>query len=205
MPSPTSVRPLILILTLSLTAFPTHGQDAAPGAPPEWYLEHNEFLTRDGGIFHTDNSAYKSEGEPWEAYGLAWEKGPSGLAVRGRLFGLRDGRDAGTFWEFFVYWHPAEGRAYMMQIGGGGALGVGTLEPPREDGSHRSEQTFHSPAGDVTRVAHEIRNQGDVHDTRSFDWAEGEWTPRRHYVWHRVQVEQALRKENDQGSDRRYR
>lgn len=167
----------------------------APGSvdvspPPTWFLEHNDFLTRDGGVFHTDNGAWVSEAEPWEAYGLAWEKGPSGMTVRGRLFAIRDGVDAGTFWEFFVYWDPHEGRAHMRQVGGDATLGKGVLEPPAPDGSQRSEEAFLHLDGSVRRLAHVVHNAGDVHETASFDWVDGGWVPRRTYVWHRVRGEE---------------
>lgn len=165
------------------------GEQGRAVPAPDWYWEHNEFLTRDGGVFHADNSAYRSESEPWDAYGLSWEKGPSGQSLRGRLFGLRDGKDAATFWEFYVFWHPGEGKAYMYQVGLDGTLGTGTLEPPGADGKQRSEQTFHNVDGSTARVAHLALNRGDTHSTESFHWGDGAWKPRRTYVWKRASPE----------------
>jgi len=175
---------LALAVLLAPIAAPALAQGDA--SPPAWYREHNEFMTRGGGVFHTDNSRHRSATEPWDQYGLAWEKGPSGQTVHGRLFGLRDGVDGGTFWEFWVYWHPGDGKAYIVQVGGDGTLGVGTLEPPGANGKARSEATFHHPDGTSTRVAHEVENAGDTHATASFDWVDGAWQPRRTYVWTRV-------------------
>jgi hypothetical protein len=180
-----SLVPPTLVLTLfspSLSA----AESGAPEPPPRWYLEHLDFLARDGGVFHTDNSRYRSADEPWEAYGLSWEKGPSRQTLRGRLFGLRGGEDAGTFWELFVFWHPQDRKAYIYQVGGDGTLGRGTLEPPDEDGTQRSEQTFYHVGGATTRIAHLTRDRGETHETESFDWVEGAWTPRRSYTWLRV-------------------
>lgn len=122
------------LLVAAAAALAAAGEQEKATPAPDWYREHNDFLARDGGDFHTDNSAYRSENEPWDAYGLSWEKGPSGQSLRGRLFGLRDGKDAATFWEFFVFWHPSEGNAFIYQIGRDGTVGIGTLEPPRADG-----------------------------------------------------------------------
>ena len=180
---------LLLTLTCALLAAPlAAAESATPEPPPAWFLEHIEFMTRDGGVFHTDNSRYLSSEEPWEVYGLEWEKGPSRQTLRGRLFGLRGGEEAGTFWEFHTYWHPGEGKAYIYQVGGDGTLGIGTLEPPGADGSARLEQTFYHVGGAVTRVAHVTRDHGDTHETDSLDWVDGAWQARRSYVWHRVRA-----------------
>lgn len=181
---------VLLSLTLALALAAAGPSAAADGdgrtPPPAWYLEHVEFLARDGGVFHADNSRYRSDQEPWDAYGLAWEKGPSGLTLRGQLFSLRDGADAGTNWEFFVFWHPVEAKAYIYQVGGDGTLGVGTLEPPGPDGTQRSEQTFFGMDGTTTRIAHRSRDHGDTHSAESFHWVDGAWQPRRSYEWKRV-------------------
>jgi hypothetical protein len=122
---------------------------------------------------------------------MAWEKGPSRQTLRGRLFGIRDGKDVGTFWDFHVFWHPGEGKAFISQVGADGTLGMGTLEPPSADGSARSEATIYSVDGTTTRIAHVVRNRGDIHAGESFDWVDGTWQPRRSYVWHRVAPESA--------------
>lgn len=90
----------------------------------------------------------------------------------------------------------------MYQVGGDGTLGVGTLEPPAEDGSQRSEAIFHRPDGGSSRVAHDIRNRGDVHATASFDWVDGAWKPRRTYVWHRVREGEGEGEDGGDGSSK---
>jgi len=177
---------LLWIAAVALAA----GEEGMAAPPADWYLEHNDFLARDGGIFHADNSAYRSEDEPWDTYGLAWEKGPSGQTLRGRLFALRDGEDAGTFFEYFIFWHPAERKAFIYQVSGDGTLGVAELEPPAADGTQRTEASFSGPDGSSSRVAHVARSQGDTHSTESFDWVDGTWKPRRTYLWHRVQAQE---------------
>lgn len=185
--------PLVCIAALlsAVIATPVARGEGGGAPPPDWFQEHNEFLSRDGGVFHTDNTAYRSEDEPWETYGLAWEKGPSRQTLRGRLFALRDGKDVGTFFEYFAFWHPGEGKAYIYQVSGDGTLGVGTLDPPAADGTQRSEAVFFGPDGSSWRVAHVARNKGETHHTESFDWADETWKPRRTYVWHRVKAEES--------------
>ena len=160
--------------------------EAQAGPLPEWFLEHNDFMARDGGRFETSNADYQSEQEPWEAYGMVWEKGPTGHTVRGRLFGIRDGQDTAPFWEFYVYWHPGEGAARILQVNSAGTAGLGTIDPPDENGAHRMDQTFHNPDGTTMRMGHITANTGDTHDTQSLRWVEGEWQPNRHYLWKRV-------------------
>jgi len=176
--------PRTAVLLFAVAALPAAAQEES-AAPPDWYLQHNDFLARDGGVFHAENP-HRSEAEPWEAYGLAWEKGPSGKTLRGRLFGLRDGEDAATFWEFFVYWHPGDRKAYVQQVGGDGTVGSATLEPLEEAGTYRSEATFFNLDGSTARIAHVSRDGGDAHATESFRWADGSWEPMRSYVWRRM-------------------
>jgi hypothetical protein len=181
---------LVLILGTGLavsTGTAAGAADPDDDAPPAWFLEHNEFLARDGGVFHADNSEYRSEAEPWDAYGLAWEEGPTRNTLHGRLFGLRDGADVATFWDFFIFWHPGERQAYIYQVGNDGALGVATLDPPGPDGATRSEGVLYRVDGSTPpRIAHDARNHDEIHDTQSFDWIEGVWKPRRAYTWKRV-------------------
>ena len=175
-----------LVACLLLLAAPgARAEEAAWVPAPDWFREHIDFLSRDGGDFRTDNTPYRSDAEPWDAYGLKWEKGPSGQTVHGRLFGIRDGETSGSFWEYLIYWHPAEGEARIVQVGTGGAVGTGTIEPAAEDGVQRSEQTFFTPEGSF-RMAHLVSNEGDVHDTQVERWVDGAWQPQRGYVWHRV-------------------
>lgn len=103
--------------------------------------------------------------------------------MTGRLFALRDGAEAGTLWEFRIFWHPGEERAYVYQFGSGGALGVGSMTPPDADGTMVLEQTFYMPDGSRRRVRHESRTVGDRESGQSFNWVNGGWAPGRNYVW----------------------
>jgi hypothetical protein len=182
----------VLVLSSSTKALVAQGLDEADAdssraerpLPAEWFVEHTQFLTQQGGRWVTDNFAYESENEPFDAYGLEWKPGLGGKTLTGRLFGLQDGKDAGTFWEFRIVWHPGEGRAYVHQFGGDGTFGVGTMEPVAE-GKVRIVQDFFHPDGSRSRLAHDsTHGPGEwIHD-QSYDIAEdGAWEERRSYDW----------------------
>lgn len=159
-------------------------QPSAASAPPEWFVEHNAFLSQKGGRWIADNSAYKSEDEPFDAYGLEWKPGLGDKTLTGRLFGLQDGKDIGTFWEFRVLWHPGEGRAYVHQFGSDGTYGTGTVEHAGE-GKVQITQDFYGPDGTRSRLRHDsTHGPGEwVHD-QSYGLAEdGTWVERRAYEW----------------------
>jgi hypothetical protein len=173
-------------LALTLAAVPATAQES-PSTPPEWFRHHMEFMTRDGGRWLTDNAAYKSEGEPFDAYGLEWTWGLGKQSLKGRLFGLKDGKEVATFWEFRVFWHPGEGQVWMYQFGGNGVVGAGTMES-RGGSSTRSTQQFFQPDGSRTSVGHETEDTAEGHHvTRSFKIAaDGTWKPDRTYTWKRA-------------------
>jgi hypothetical protein len=158
---------------------------------PQWYLEDIARLTAEGGRWITDNSAYQSENEPFEAYGMEWQSGFDGDTMTGRLFGIKDGQELPhDFWEFRQYWHPGRQEAVIEQFGWGGALGLGTLR--EDEAGTRSEQTFHMADGTRMHGGHKSRfADPDTYVTESFDIVDGAWEPRRKYVWKR----QAMDKE----------
>lgn len=157
--------------------------ERAHDAPPAWFREHMAFLTKGSGRWITDNASYKSENEPYDAYGTEWHYGIGEQSVTGRLFGLIDGEDQGTFWEFRTIWDPVSGEVQARQYGGNGAIGVGPIEYVG-DGTSKMVQTFTAPDGTSSRVGHESIERDGEHVTRSFDVdAQGHWTPRRSYTW----------------------
>ena len=118
------------------------------------------------------------------AYAIEWRWGLNQKSIVGRLYGIQDGKDVGTFWEFREIGHPGERRVVSMQFGTAGTYGVGPheIEP---DGSSEMLQVFHDPARDTSaKIGHRAKLKGDVHTTTSFDVDEkGVWTERRTYVW----------------------
>lgn len=174
-----------LILTgFALTAFAVYPPgDYSPHASddiPAWAMDH---MTRMIGRWVTSNAAYQSEEEPYDAYGMEWAWGLGQQSMTGRLFGLQEGKEVGTFWEFRVFWHPGEQQLKMMQFGGNGTVGVGSIE---DRGEHKTEalQTFYAPDGSASRIGHREELMDGERHAHSFDVDEnGVWTARRSYVW----------------------
>lgn len=154
---------------------------------PSWLRNHMSFLARDGGRWITDNSGYRAEGEPFDGYGIEWRWGLGELSLTGRLFGLQDGEEQGTFWEFRTVWHPGLGQAMAYQFGASGVVGEGIIEHTGA-GQTRMTQTFHGIDGSSFTVGHESEDAPDgTHITKSFDiQPDGSWKPRRTYVWRRA-------------------
>jgi hypothetical protein len=182
-----AVLRLVVALGAALGAVPTGAvpTGSVPAPIPGWLVAHMTAMTAAGGTWITDNARYRSDDEPAEAYGITWQWGPGRQSMVGRLFGRAGGRDLGTYWEFRVYWHPSRRVAVIAQYGAGGAIGEG---PMREVGPNatESDQTFWGPDGAESRVRHELTLDGDEHTTRSYDWKDGRWEPRRTYVWRRT-------------------
>jgi hypothetical protein len=164
----------------------TFAQDAnSPGAAPRWFIDEIATLTAGSGRWIADNSEYKGEQEPYEAYGTEWTASFDGTTMSGRLFGLKDGKETANFWEFRQYWHPGRREAVVEQFGWGGTVGIGTAWP---DGDQtKSDQTFFAPDGSVRRTGH-ISGfpDRDTHTTDSYDIEGDVWTARRSYTWHRT-------------------
>lgn len=152
-------------------------------AAPATVLQNWEKLI---GTWVADNSAFKNENDTIDAYGIEWSWGLGKQSLIGRLYGIRDGKEIATFWEFREFWHPGDGTVFATQFGVDGTYGVGphTIRP---DGTSEMVQTFYNPsAKTISKVGHRSTLEGDVHTTASFDVDDtGRWTPRRTYVWHR--------------------
>ena len=161
------------------------GQAAAESPPPDWYLEEIKLLTSGSGRWEADNVAYKSGEEQFDTYGTEWRSSFNGLTMTGRLFGVTDGKESVTFWEFRQYWHPVRQEVVIEQFGWGGVIGIGTIW--REDAVTVSDQEFSAPDGRQWRAGHRSYfPDGATHVTASFDIADGQWTERRTYTWKKV-------------------
>ncbi len=145
---------------------------------PEWFARHMEYLTQESGIWIADNSEYKSDSEPYEAYGIQWQWGFNKKSIKGRLYGIKEGKDIGSFWEFHTFWHPGENRVIANQYGSDGTFGTGSMTPKE------LEQTFFNPDGSSYKSGHRSEIKGDTQHSRSFRISEhGEWVPLRFYIW----------------------
>ncbi|MEM7479975.1 MAG: hypothetical protein AAF481_02280 [Acidobacteriota bacterium] len=150
---------------------------------PDWVKEHWRGLI---GNWITDNSEHKSESEPLDAYGLEWSWGIGEQSLIGRLYGLQEGKEVWTFWQFREYWDPLEGRLALLQFGWDGPLGTGFTRRT-DDGMMESVQTFVSAAADsASRIGHRSTVEGDEQETRSFKIDEaGNWNLDRTHLWRR--------------------
>ena len=158
------------------------GQPAATAAPiPD---EVRAGWERQIGTWVADNSAYRSEDDPHDAFSIEWRWGIGQTSVVGRLYGIQGGRDIATYWEFREYWHPGERRLVPMQFGADGAVGIGTRELQAGGRSEMLQTLFHPATGVIERIGHRSELSGDTHVTRSFNVsADGTRTDRRTYTW----------------------
>ena len=183
-------------LLLALCAVLASGSVTAQEPPsiPQWFLDHIDFMTRDGGLWIADNAEYQSEQETTEAYGLVWEKGIGGVGLKGRMFTIEEGQPSRDLWEFRTVWHPAENRVMVHQFGSNGIYGTGWMVSIG-DRQHRMQQEFFMPGGGRFITGHEDEELpeagiGDGHRTSSFDvLPDGSWRANRSYVWRRTERE----------------
>lgn len=102
---------------------------------PERVKAEWEMLASGSGTWIADNSAYKNENETADAYGVSWTYGIGKTSLNGKLFGIKDGKEMGTFWEFRMYYHPSEKKLMYQQYGWGGMLGIAEMTLPDESHS----------------------------------------------------------------------
>lgn len=171
-----------LLLVLMLLPGCAASAEVPAQSLPEWFLAHIEFLTQ--GRWITDNSPHKSEDEPFDAYGMEYEKGLGGKSVRGRLFGLVNGKEVATFWEFHTVWHPGNNRVIAYQFGSDGTFAEGPLVATGKH-TQRMEQVFYRPDGQSWKSGHETEEAADgTFITQSFDIGDdGAWRKGRLYIW----------------------
>ena len=166
---------------------------AQNNAFPSWYLDE---IASEVGVWKADNSNYKSENEPYDEYAIEWKWSPIKNHIYGRLYGLIDGKDAGSFWDFHKYWDPAQNKVTVMQIGRDGALGTGTLN---RTGENKTElvQVFTGLDGSNQKAGHRTTKISESEETgTSFDIAEkNEWIPRRTYTWKKQDIQDSFDKD----------
>lgn len=177
LPRLASLFRLVMVGMMALSS--THSSFGAEG-PPAWAMEE---MRSTEGRWVADNSAYKSTEEPYDAYGLEWQSATGGTSITGRLFGLKAGKELGTFWEYRLIWHPERETLWLFQFGTDGTFGEGALVRTGP-ASTELEQTFYSPSGSMSRSGHRETKKEGQRITKSFGIdADGTWTPRREYVW----------------------
>jgi hypothetical protein len=173
------------LIALLMTSASVHSEVAGEtNAPPAWFLVEIATLTAGTGVWVADNSKYKNENEPYDAYATEWKSAFDGMSMSGRLYGIIDGEEVAEFWQFRQYWHPGRKEAVVEQFGWGGTVGIGTAW--HEDGTTKSDQSFYAVDGSVNRSGHASHfPDPNTHVTASFDIVDDEWQPRRVYTWTR--------------------
>lgn len=151
---------------------------------PAWFRAELARLTAHGGLRLADNTAYRSDAEPFDAYGVVWMADPDGSGATARLFAQTQGREVAEFWRFSLRWNAASGHADLVQTGQAGTVGRGTLSGFGE--ATLMEQEFTLADGRKWRELHHAWFEGDTHVTRAYDWADGAWIAGRTYRWELV-------------------
>lgn len=181
----TSLSLTLLFLLIGVAAQPDASVAQDNSAIPDWFTQHMEEMTQGNGRWIADNAAYKSDAEPYDAYGLEWTWGIGQKSLTGRLFAMQDDEELGTIWKFREVWHPGEQQVYLYQYGSDGTFGVGTVHLS-EGNIRQSDQTFFNPDGTTFRSGHRMEIVGDEQRAQSFNiMPDGTWQERRSYVWKR--------------------
>ena len=178
---------LVVVLAFVANSF-GQNKPSENDSPPKWLTEHFEFMTEGTGRWIADNSKFKSENEPFDAYGTEWTWGVGKQSIKGRLFALKDKKEVATFWEFRVFWHPEKRQAIIQQFGAGGVFGVGEMRViETESGSENiTEQDFYVPNGTDFQEMHRLVERTGEHETQSFQMESGRWKAQRKYIWKKV-------------------
>jgi hypothetical protein len=175
---------LVLLIALGASAGPERESVAGEKAQeePAW-RESLAYTVGEGTYWWTSNAEHMGEGVEPPAYGTAWEYGVGKTSVRGCLFSETD-EGPRLEWEFFQAWDPAEQSLYSWQTTESGGVGSGYAVPVGIGDTGEMVQTFVWPDGTEQRIRHEaIHAHQDTMVTRSFNWIDGEWKPRRTYTW----------------------
>lgn len=168
---------IFFLCLITLSQLTAKAQDAIP----HWIVEDWEFRTQGSGTWIADNGKYKSENEPFEAYGIRWEWGLGKKSVKGRLYCIKDGKDVYTAWHFVDYWDPETKELKLLQMGEG-SVGQGKMWLA-EDGVTKSLQKFTAMDGTSFESGHKAWIKDGDSYTQSFKINKEEWTPNRLYVW----------------------
>ncbi|ELR70143.1 hypothetical protein C900_03828 [Fulvivirga imtechensis AK7] len=97
---------------------------------PAWY-QHE--MNRKVGVWVADNSAYKHEHEPIDAYGIEWKWCIAKNCLSGELFSIKKGERTDRYWYFSQYWDFESGKPTLIQVNSFGTVGRGTVDMLKED------------------------------------------------------------------------
>jgi hypothetical protein len=146
---------------------------------PEWFI--TEIKVQEG-TWMADNSKYSEDGI--ESYAIEWKLSPLKNSLYGRLYGINDNAEIGTFWTFHKYFDTSKNKVVLMQIGYNGSLGIGTIEYKNNNETVLT-QTFTDPKGTSRLEGHKMTYPDDTTEIgASYSINEtGEWTLNRTYTW----------------------
>lgn len=174
------VGALLVALALTLIACAASAKEAGP-ALPAWYVQELSQLSQGSGLWVADNTPFKGEAETHDAYAVEWRMTPDRRGLTGRLFGLAGRTRSADLWQFRIHWDAKQRQAIVQQFSTSGTIGYGTLNG--FDRATLTDQTFTAPDGRQWRELHHAWFEGKVHVTRSFEWHDGSWMPKRSYRW----------------------
>lgn len=174
----------LLLLYFLAVASCLSAQDAAP---PSWYLDELRYQV---GEWTTSNANYTNDQEPMTDYRVEWIWGEHRNTLKGRLYGMINGKPTRSFWEFYQYWDPARSQAIFQQTGQDGTTGIGILSPDGP-GKVKLVQSFTSSGGQVFRMGHKhqiLDSQRYKGESFHID-SSGVWTEDRSYIWTKLPAE----------------
>jgi len=148
---------------------------------PPWFEENMQASV---GEWVADNQQYKSDQEPFDAYGMTWEWGIGKKSIVGTLYGIVDGQAAAPFWEFRQFWDPQTQQGFVMQFGGNGMVGKGPMVMKGDAHTTEMLQVFFQPDGSQSQHGHTAVLKGDQLEITSYHIGkDGSWSVNRSYVW----------------------
>lgn len=160
-------------------------QAQEPLAADTGWRVHLAYLPAGSGTWLASNERYRTadNGEP-ASYGQRYWSGFGKTTVHGCLWGEYPGQRP-VFWHFFTAWDPERNALIVHQESGNGTIGLGS----ESIGTGIADQVFTRPGGGSSRSRHESRRlSADTMVTRSLDWVNDSWVPRREYTWVRQPV-----------------
>ena len=116
------MKKYLLVFNLFFSLFLTAQNEEA--TIPTWVMDNWTSHVAGTGKWITSNQTYQNEQEPYDAYGMHWERGLGKKSIKGRLYCINDGKEVGNVWEFLNFWDSDTKQQRMIQIGATGFVGA---------------------------------------------------------------------------------
>ncbi|MEP1097503.1 MAG: hypothetical protein ABJG78_20470 [Cyclobacteriaceae bacterium] len=150
---------------------------------PVWVQQQWDFVTK--GEWVAPNP-YESEEVPFDSYGMKFEIAPGGMALNGKLYALKNGKEVKTLWTFLNYWNPGKQKLVHLQYGNNPGLGniaIGEESAPEDWHKSKSTTTSYKDDGTSFKAGHESEHLGNKIISNSFNIIDSEWKPRGKFIW----------------------